>query len=350
MVKKNFTTRTPKKNQTQASATANNTPVEKETPVAEPVQTNTSGEAPEQTGVNGEPENLEQQHKDFKASLVPVQTDDNITPPDLTPKLEQPKVTSVMDVATEHNAYVGDQRTTTNQNPPPPVNNQLPPGNNNPPPPGSDPPPPPGGNAGFQATPPPSDPTDAPEQPPPPPPGATPGDPFTIPAGTAEEVIDWGFNLVNYGIKEFGPYAVAMKFSKGFYAKLPEKLALETKSLVKSTATKNAARLVFTPEEQNMIKKPLAKGMNEAGVRGLTWKEELLAVSLIVGAKKATVIGEIRSENRTMAEKIEANLEKYYKPEPPPKQEANENPNPEKNEHHDASIITDVKIEEEIPK
>lgn len=253
-----------------------------------------------------------EKHKEFiKDGIKTDGPSQNGPPVDMTPSLEKPALEqSVFNTPTVENEYISKNRgLNTNTTPPPNgnANNQS----FNP-----TEPPPPGGNTNQSSTastgqwepsepPPVSAPDSAPEADQgPPPPGAD-GQPFTIPAGTAEETIQWGFDMFNYGIVNiFGGFVVDVKVGKQHLVKLPASAIDPMTNLINEKNQKNRERLKFSQEEINMIKRPLAKIMAEKGVRGLTPTEELAMAAIIVIGKKGKEIAEIRSENKVLVSKI----------------------------------------------
>lgn len=129
--------------------------------------------------------------------------------------------------------------------------------------------------------------------------------PFNIPSGSANDLVDFGAQGLNYLIGVFGPLLVGVKLHPEFY---------NFKGMVddiKDHNAKNTERLKFDNEDIEMIRKPLVAMMQEKGIRGLTNGEQLLVAFLMIGVKKAKVIMEVRKENKIMENKwLEAIYEK----------------------------------------
>lgn len=121
--------------------------------------------------------------------------------------------------------------------------------------------------------------------------------PFNIPSGSANDLVDFGAQGLNYLIGVFGPLLVGVKLHPEFY---------NFKGMVddiKEHNEKNTERLKFDSEDIEMIRKPLVAMMQEKGIRGLTNGEQLLVAFLMIGVKKAKVIIEVRKENKIMENK-----------------------------------------------
>lgn len=262
---------------------------------------------------------IEQQHKEFiKGGAEPIQKEttpqtQKLGPPvDMTPELEKPALEgSVFNTSTVENDYISKNRgintpLSNGQTTPPPPNTSDTTSSSNSSNPSDTPP--------WEPTQPPPAPDSAPEANQGPPPNGMGGDqPFTIPAGTAEETIQWGFEMFNYGIRNlFGGFLVDVKVGKQHLVRLPASAIDPMSNLIKEKNEKNRERLTFTQEEINMIKRPLAKIMAEKGIRGLTPTEELAMAAIIIVGKKGKQIAEIRSENKILEAKIAQLIAEEY--------------------------------------
>lgn len=121
---------------------------------------------------------------------------------------------------------------------------------------------------------------------------------FTLPGGTPEQMIDWAFNGVNLLVRTYGKPVVSIKVHEEFRA-YPQMV-----DTIEDANERNVEKIIFTKQEIELIKAPAVKVMNEAGVKGMTPKEELLAACAIVAAVKAKQISDIRKENKMLTQEI----------------------------------------------
>ncbi len=165
-------------------------------------------------------------------------------------------------------------------------------------------PPPPPVDDEFVATPP--DPSDAPEAK-----GhasENPGEPinaepFEIPSGSAEELIEAGAKALNYLIDQYGDTLLGIKIRKEYF------YAPDVVPQIKEQNQRNNERIKLSPTEIGMLKKPLVKLMQEKGIRGLTPGEELAAVVVIILVGKIKVVVDIRRENKMLVDSFSKKID-----------------------------------------
>ncbi len=133
------------------------------------------------------------------------------------------------------------------------------------------------------------------------------GEPFSIPTGSAEELIEAGAKALNYLIDQYGDIAVGIKIHQDFY------LLRTAVPQIKEQNKRNVESIKLTPTEVNMLKKPLVKLMQEKGIRGLTPGEELMLVCVIIVAGKIKVVVQIRKENKMLFNNIVAEINSMKK-------------------------------------
>lgn len=252
------------------------------------------------------PKSLEEQHKEFRDSAMET-VKPNETP---TPKIDnQVELEGSIKVDLYNEPFATptierdytDAGINTNKTAQPKVQTadkgnippQKPPVNGTEAPPAGDfEPTPPSGD--FEPTPPADDPDYAGEHNP------NPGDgtsPFNIPSGSANDLVDFGAQGLNYLIGAFGPMIFGVKLRAEFYNF--EGMIDD----IKKHNEKHAERLKLDSEDIEMIRKPLVAMMQEKGIRGLTNGEQLLVAFLMIGVKKAKVIMEVKKENKIMENK-----------------------------------------------
>lgn len=286
-----------------------------------PVSTpKTSAQEPEKT--------IEQKHKEFRDSAMQTnKTEQNNTAPKIDNQVELEGGTKI-NLDSEPFAKPTIERDYTNegvgapkQTPPktPPVQQTAKQTVDTPPAGDFEPTPPPASNGEFEPTPPPPD--EDPDYVGEHNPNAGDGtSPFNIPSGSANDLVDFGAQGLNYLIGVFGPLLVGVKLHPEFY---------NFNGMVddiKEHNAKNTERLKFDNEDIEMIRKPLVAMMQEKGIRGLTNGEQLLVAFLMIGVKKAKVIMEVRKENKIMENKwLEAIYEKNPNKRPAEKSESNNN-------------------------
>ena len=122
--------------------------------------------------------------------------------------------------------------------------------------------------------------------------------PFNIPTGSANDLVDFGAQSLNYAIGIFGPMLVGIKIHKEFYN------YSGIVDDIKEQNDKNTERIKFDNEDIEMLRKPLVAMMQEKGIRGLTNGEQLLVALLLIASKKAKLVVEIRRENKILESKL----------------------------------------------
>jgi hypothetical protein len=132
-------------------------------------------------------------------------------------------------------------------------------------------------------------------------------EPFDLPTGTAEELIESGAKALNYLIDNYGDLMVGIKIHQDFYS-IPNAVPQ-----IKEQNKRNIEKVKLNQTEINMLKKPLVKIMQEKGIRGLTPGEELIVAVVIIVAGKARAIYQIRQENKKLENNIIAEIRSMKK-------------------------------------
>lgn len=131
--------------------------------------------------------------------------------------------------------------------------------------------------------------------------------PFDLPTGTAEELIESGAKALNYLIDNYGDLMVGIRIHQDFYS-VPNSVPQ-----IKEQNKRNVEKVKLNQAEINMLKKPLVKIMQEKGIRGLTPGEELIVAVVIIVAGKARAIYQIRQENKKLENNIIAEIRSMRK-------------------------------------
>lgn len=252
------------------------------------------------------PKSLEQQHKEFRDSAMEtVKPTENQTPKiDNQVELEggtkinldnEPFATPTIERDYTDAGINTNKTAQPKVQPEPKVNPQPanPKASTEAPPAGDFEPTPPSGD--FEPTPPPGDDDSAPEHNPEAGDGTS---PFNIPSGSANDLVDFGAQGLNYLIGAFGPMIWGLKKHPQFY---------NFEGMIEDIDEFNAKiseKLKIDSEDIEMLRKPLVAMMQEKGIRGLTNGEQLLVACLMIGVKKVKVVLEVKKEVKIVEKKL----------------------------------------------
>lgn len=130
------------------------------------------------------------------------------------------------------------------------------------------------------------------------------GTPFTIPSGTAKDMIKWGANALNYLIGNFGDLVVGIPIHPSFY------LLDGAVDEIKQQNARNVERLKITDQEVEMLSDPLTELMQEKGIRGFSASEKVIGACVIIFVGKVKVVIQIRRENKKLYNSLVSKMEK----------------------------------------
>lgn len=158
-------------------------------------------------------------------------------------------------------------------------------------------------------------------------PGADPTNPFNIPAGSAEDLVDFGAKSLNFLIGNFAGLLVGIKVKPEYYSiKDNRERAVD---IIKQWNDNAVEKLKLDAEDVAMLKGPLVKILQQKGIRGLTPGEELLLACALIAAKKVRIIAELRNDKKQFISRLDNIVKNMKGPTVDPQPEATAPPSDE---------------------